>query len=480
MVSSEPGVLRLPVATEVDCAAVVLFRPLDLLPSQKQLRAVIGSWLDLHCAGPLRAPARAIAESSLRVEVRPRAQLPLASEELLLAQRPLEDDAARLRAATYGVLLVAREPNAGLRPAHWTVVGAARAVAMHLGGVVFDPMSTRLVPSTRLELGVPDEGLLAVARHILVPWSLGDDGLVWMTTQGMGRFGLPELQVVGAPPNLASALQWLVNGVAQTLVHRLLVATEGTGGPVDHLDVEENLPVDATAVAASAAGREPPSGSSTVVRLRFTPELAGRARASRAVVTLRPPAGAEQDMGRWLARALRELLGTPEEEVRYTSTSAERMQEAHHRAVSELPVVRARYRLGLPVGQTLYVKHGFDLPGGGTEYMWLVVTSWRHGRIAGRLTGDAHGRDDLRAGTAVEIDESQVFDWLMQHAGGDDEGGYTTTAVLESASGPATFTAGAGEGAGDAPDATPAGEPLRDAGGIRGLLRRRRASHVGR
>ena len=65
----------------------------------------------------------------------------------------------------------------------------------------------------------------------------------------------------------------------------------------------------------------------------------------------------------------------------------------------------------------------------------MAVNTWRGMRLQGQLASDPVYRRDLRAGEAIEIDQSEVFDWLIPRADGTAEGGYTNFAVPEDGSG---------------------------------------------
>jgi uncharacterized protein YegJ (DUF2314 family) len=107
--------------------------------------------------------------------------------------------------------------------------------------------------------------------------------------------------------------------------------------------------------------------------------------------------------------------------------SDEAMARAHEQATSTLPGIKERFQAGLPLGERLYVKHGFprtDAPGL-SEFMWVVVHTWKGRRIRGALANDPSFRIDLRSGQDVELDDDGVFDWLLHRDDGANEGAFT-------------------------------------------------------
>jgi uncharacterized protein YegJ (DUF2314 family) len=63
--------------------------------------------------------------------------------------------------------------------------------------------------------------------------------------------------------------------------------------------------------------------------------------------------------------------------------------------------------------------------------MWLAVNTWTGSRIQAQLANDPQYRLDLRAGQALELDESQVYDWMISFSDGRMEGGYTVEVLRQ-------------------------------------------------
>jgi uncharacterized protein YegJ (DUF2314 family) len=85
-----------------------------------------------------------------------------------------------------------------------------------------------------------------------------------------------------------------------------------------------------------------------------------------------------------------------------------------------------RKELGL---DHLVVKAPFETFEGGNEWMWVEVTGWTGTRVRGLLANDPYFVPGLRARAAVEIEEGEVFDYLLRRADGTVEGN-TTQALL--------------------------------------------------
>jgi hypothetical protein len=97
----------------------------------------------------------------------------------------------------------------------------AMRIALEFGGEVYDPDAMRTIDLQQLEGYLAIDGGIAVHDYITIPYSYGSTRRIWMTTKGMRKFGLPELEVRDLPPE--SRWFWfIVNGVAQRLVDMAL------------------------------------------------------------------------------------------------------------------------------------------------------------------------------------------------------------------------------------------------------------------
>jgi len=63
--------------------------------------------------------------------------------------------------------------------------------------------------------------------------------------------------------------------------------------------------------------------------------------------------------------------------------------------------------------------------------MWIAVHRWKGGRVYGNLVSQPEFRRDLRNGQAVDVEEGEIFDWMLAHPDGTSEGAYTDQVALE-------------------------------------------------
>ncbi len=299
----------------------------------------------------------------------------------------------------------------------WNVLALAHALLdKAVDGVCFDPL--------RLSLKKPPEvnGQLRIAQHIIVPFSVEAEGLGWMTTKGLCKFGLPELELTDVPPALANDLIDVVNGLAGYL-QRLAASTPGS-----ELVLEDELRLPLGELLESLAGKpgDSPSSTSTLLGLTYNPS---DEEDGADFLSVHPPGDVEQVPETWYYQMLGDLWGRKETMV---NVEGDLLVQAHKRALDELPVLKSRFQAGLEPGEIAMVKYGF--PYGDEdrlEFMWVTLESWRGESLVGLLSNHPVHCTELCAGARVEIPEEGIFDWTLHGADGKWIGGYTDSIVRE-------------------------------------------------
>lgn len=427
-----PSRVTIPFESQVFAGFVVFFAPTgNGVPDPESLRPFIASWREQRLKDPLRTAVATFQDRevvSLEAETAERIPMPPVEVLRYLGLGELEERV--LGAATHAFVVSCPDLNVAPRIGLWASLATALAVADRLEGIVFDPEALRIVKQEGAAGWFTERGKLAASQHIIVPFSVGQDsGLGWMTTRGMGKFGLPDLELRDVPPNL-SKLNVLMNSVAQLLIEAALERSrESNGEATASVELATPVEVDASTIAR-ANGRAPEAESSVSapIRVGLSFDRGGR-EPEPPMIRLHAP-DRESDPGLWLNRVAQTLLGGSRD-VRMVRTGSERMQEAHDKAMSELPYAKQRFAAGLRAGELLYVKKGFDTRSGSKEYLWLVVTGWAGTQVRAQLANQPSDIPSLTIGQTVSLDQVDVFDWLIQMPGGRSEGGHTARVTLE-------------------------------------------------
>src|SRR5579863_8251446 len=115
----------------------------------------------------------------------------------------------------------------------------------------------------------------------------------------------------------------------------------------------------------------------------------------------------------------------------------EELLAASAKAKAKLPELQKAFIAGLQPGEFIDLKASFRTPDGGTEWMWVEVTSWRDDQIKGLLDNDPSFVSELHAGQVVEIRQEDVFDYIRHYPDKRTEGN-TTSDIIRKMSGSTT------------------------------------------
>ncbi len=311
----------------------------------------------------------------------------------------------------------------GWPPMHeWAGRACAAVLASQAGVPLVDTGTPKVLAADAALRTLPADGDAGfrLADWMLVFQSAGIGGLR-MTTKGLGRFGLPELQVRNVPPQLGQAWTHVLTGLASSLLGTWLTALRDRAEPAfaqlpAALEVRE-------ADIARAYDAPDTEGPAVPVRLTFDPSPQDSA---DSFLSVQPPDDFPASAGEFLAGVCAALFGQHEQEIRYLAPSNE-MERAMQAAREALPAVRARFLAGdLPPRAQLMIKHEISVPGR-AEYPWAYVTSWADpARVLGNSAGDATLDAGIRAGRPIVVAAETIIDWAIWIDGkGIVEGGQT-------------------------------------------------------
>lgn len=274
---------------------------------------------------------------------------------------------------------------------------AARALAAHLGGVVLDPVHSCLRPLDERCEAPPEQR----AEDLIRVLSSESNGRLWVTSVGLAKVGLPELELRDGPVHLVPVLGPLVKRLGAALIEQ--VAAEGWQRPLD-------LWVEGVRFGAACTPQRPD------------------------MLTLHPPGAPAGDVGPQLVALARELDLLDDMEVIYTPPEDPEIAAAVAESRAELPDVRRRFREGLEPFARLEIRAQFGDEEGG-ESMCVCVDAFTRHQVRGRLL--SHPRfTSLRSGQRVRVPIEHVLDWTIEHPDGRREGGRLEEILLKRLSAP--------------------------------------------
>lgn len=302
----------------------------------------------------------------------------------------------------------------------WNALAACHAVMEKtVDAVCFDPVRLSLRDPA------PVSGWVKISDHIIVPFSVQEDGLGWMTSKGMSKFGLPELEFTGVPPALANDLIDVMNGLAGYLVRK---SRDGRGSlelPAV-LDFPVRELIESLKEPGAEASPDDLGGFRTRLGLTYSDPVDED---MPPFLTVHPPADFDHSQENWYYQILEDLWGRKQTLV---NVEGDLLNQAHKRALEELPALKKRFMAGLAPGEITMVKCGFPYgEEGELEFMWVTIEQWQGDRLVGLLSNHPVHRTDLEAGQRLELPEEEIFDWTLRDASGNWLGGYTDSIVRE-------------------------------------------------
>lgn len=218
-----------------------------------------------HTPPPLRDLVLGMLGSPMMtLDQRPAADFPPLPGDLLAAYGAAAPDLEAVSAAAH-VIAVRAAYRPGRPPAHEL---ASRTVAGTLGAIahapVIDVFTPQVLTASHLLRSL---GPFRLTDWMLLPHTSGPGGF-FVTTKGLARFGLPELQTENVPPGLVEPWGRLLNGLAHRLLDLWLDEL-----PVDALtaDIPGTIPVSLQDIAAAQGTEDPSPHREVPVRLRLAP-----------------------------------------------------------------------------------------------------------------------------------------------------------------------------------------------------------------
>ena len=259
-----------------------------------------------------------------------------------------------------------------------------------------------------------NDGLFSAQDHTTIhAYKNGD--YVRAITLGMEKFGQPDIVVNDFGWSISRSIGSLINLVTQTLIE---------GGDFND---DLSLDVDIQALKNDRVREELLASlldnAEREVRLQFQPEEPEDGDPDNFILEIRFDTVSGVSTQEQQDVLLSKLFGS-EDSITYVEHDAE-LVAASEAARAKLPQLRSDFNNGLEPGEFLYLKAPFVTSDGGNEWMWVEVIEWDGEIIRGLLQNDPFHVPDLRAGSEVNINMDEIFDYIRYLSDGTSEGNET-------------------------------------------------------
>ena len=410
--------LVLPVPKRVSATYIVpVPTPMSAVEARQQaIRAV-----EAKLAGPLRTlMAEWLVKGKVKVGVEAAGPPPAGLLDKELFGTP-EQRVFLTRARAFVRFSATQRPSLiGLQ--EWKARGPAAMLAAGLGAPVLDPQALQVLTAEDALAALPDTKSTipaSISDGITIglefkPWVRVDVakylGMIAVMTDGMRRFGLPELRMGPASPDLREELTTLLNGVAFRVWSDLIARAQDTPNAAGPLNLPRFLRVPAEMDIHRrdldrANGVPNRGGMSTIIGLQFDPP---KSEDSESWLTVCPPACWDTSWEDFIADTCHAMFAFEKPPWHYIPEFGA-LVDALARAAQTLPEVRSRFLSGdLPPGGRLMVRYD---AADADELRWARVESWED---AGHAVIRDTGRElapGVRLGPPVAIETRFIADW---------------------------------------------------------------------
>jgi len=326
-----------------------------------------------------------------------------------------EQDEQLLQSAPSVTALAFAGPQADALSTYRSALDLAAKLQRATGGLLWDEETREVFSPEAWQRRLQNwtEGVPNAQDHVTIH-AYRDGELVRLVTLGMIKFGLPDVVVNDVASSAARPMASLVNLTCQLLVEGARLE------PAGQMDVS----IDALGcpICKEAFSRSLKPGATRRASLALSQGQTEEGDADNRLVEIAFP-GPSSTLQERHNRLLLPLFGSSDGIVNVQHDAE--LLEASRRAKVAVLALKPRYREGSPDLETLLVKAPFDVPGGGTEWMWVEVVRWRGSTIEGILTNDPFKIPDLHAGARVGVREEDIFDYILHKADGTTEGNET-------------------------------------------------------
>lgn len=392
--------------------------PVDLVPVDP--KAAIQSSVEKRLKNPSKDDAlNLLATSLVSVEIWDKNKFSSKIQELLKHMHPSLEDLKKFEKSKKFVI-VNCIGKVGWPPRHELAArSCAASFAKDNNSCIVDLYFPKLLSADdALETLPLKSQKLDYRDWIKVINSSGERGL-WMTTRGLARSGLPEIQTIDVPPQLDTTWSYVMATLAWKLVKITFLQ-----GNFDSSSTEIEVPSriqltaeDLQEVYGDILDNHRPEPIEICLKMKD-------GRNGDEFLTVVIPNEEKRTYGEYLVLKSKQFMGGTDRIIQ--AAASDEMKRAMSKARAVLPEVRKRFLAEkLTPGGALLVKFRVT-DGTKNEYLWAYVTSWKTpDEISGYCGNDADLDPKIRAGKPLTLRMDEIFDWAVMVDDKFVEGGLT-------------------------------------------------------
>lgn len=234
-------------------------------------------------------------------------------------------------------------------------------------------------------------------------------------TLGLGKFCLPDISIQGLSCNDQRSYGSLINLISQTWIEKPVIRVDST------LIIDITTIKNDTVKTRLLKSLEQDASKKALITLSFVEPQEGDAYNSQFEIVFNDDNySSKQEQQQAL---IAQVFGATDQ-IEYIKHD-ERILQASQRAKEKLPDLKNMFDKGLEPGYSILLKAPFETDNGGQEWMWVEVTKWTDNSIEGILQNDPFEISNLSAGSKVNANPSDIFDYILYFPDGSIEGNET-------------------------------------------------------
>jgi len=401
MIATEESTIKLVLPKS---AIAVYAVPIDEVPLD--LKAAFESSVKNRSEGRSREIALSfLARAETRIEVWEKDNFPDAIVSILRSMQPSKKNLEIFEKNRRNIVITCIG-KPGFPPVHdYAGRLCAASLAADRDSCVVDVYSPKLLSPDDALHSVPnmfkDPDFRDWIRVLHSSWGSG----LWMTTRGLGRLGLPEIQTIDAPPQLDEPWSYVMATLAWKIV-KLTRTDAGTenGGLKTEIPSKIQLSAeDLLEVYGDIFDNYRPKPIEIYLKM-------SKGRNGDDYLTVAIPRTEKIAFGEYLVLQSKRFMGGIDRTI--LVEPSDKLKKAMAEARAGLPAVRKRFLNDeLTPGGQLLVK--FRVANGANhEYLWAYITSWKSpDELKGYCGNDSDADPKIRAGQPIVLKTNEIFDW---------------------------------------------------------------------
>ena len=234
-------------------------------------------------------------------------------------------------------------------------------------------------------------------------------------TLGLGKFCLPDISIQNLSCKDQRSYGSLINLVSQTWIEKPVIRADTT--LMINIKALKNDRVKTRLLNSL----EKNASKKALISLAFVEPQEGDAYNSQFEIIFNDENfSSKQEQQQAL---ISQVFGATDQ-VDYISHD-DRVLQASQIAREKLPELKTMFNKGLDPGYSILLKAPFETDNGGREWMWIEVTEWNDNSIKGILQNDPFEISNLSAGSIVNVNPNDVFDYILYFPDGSTGGNET-------------------------------------------------------